>query len=141
MVGALTLVWEDGAVRLLTRMSARDPAEAHRAATPLELFFDLSFAVAVAEAASSLEEGLAGGHAGRVLVGYPLVFFGIWWAWMNFTWFASAYDTDDVAYRVAVLVQVAGVLILAAGVGRALAHRNFDVMVVGYVVMGLAMVA
>ena len=28
-----------------------------------------------------------------------LVFFAIWWAWMNFTWFASAYDTDDVPYR------------------------------------------
>ena len=24
-----------------------------------------------------------------------LVFFGIWWAWMNFTWFASAFDCDD----------------------------------------------
>jgi len=32
------------------------------------------------------------------------VFFAIWWAWMNFTWFASAYDADDVAYRLAVLV-------------------------------------
>jgi len=128
-------------VRLLTPMAARDPGEAHRAATPLELFFDLSFAVAVAEAASGLEEGLAGGHAGRVLVAYPLVFFGIWWAWMNFTWFASAYDTDDVAYRVAVLVQVAGVLILAAGVSRALNDHRFGVMVVGYVVMRLAMVS
>ena len=28
-----------------------------------------------------------------------MVFFAIWWAWMNFTWFASAYDCDDVAYR------------------------------------------
>ena len=33
---------EDAAVRLLARMSPRDPAEAHRAATPLELFFDLT---------------------------------------------------------------------------------------------------
>ena len=37
---------------------------------------------------------------------------------MNFTWFASAYDNDDVPYRLAVLVQIAGVLILAAGVPR-----------------------
>ena len=128
-------------MRLLARMSARDPAEAHRAATPLELFFDLSFAVAVAQAASGLEDGLAEGHASRVLAGYPLVFFAIWWAWMNFTWFASAYDTDDVAYRVAVLVQVAGVLILAAGESRALSSENFGVMVVGYVVMRLGMVS
>ena len=25
-----------------------------------------------------------------------MVFFAIWWAWVNFTWFASAYDVDDV---------------------------------------------
>ena len=41
------------------------------------------------------------------------------WAWMNFTWFASAYDTDDALYRVVTLVQITGVLILAAGVPRA----------------------
>ena len=45
-----------------------------------------------------------------------MVFFAIWWAWMNFTWFASAYDCDDVPYRLAVFVQIAGALILAAGV-------------------------
>ena len=38
---------------------------------------------------------------------------------MNFTWFASAYDTDDVPYRVLTLVQIAGVLVLAAGVPAA----------------------
>ena len=35
---------------------------------------------------------------------------------MNFTWFASAYDTDDVPYRLLTFVQIAGVLVLAAGV-------------------------
>ena len=45
-----------------------------------------------------------------------MVFFAIWWAWMNFTWFASAYDTDDVPYRLTTLVQIAGALVLAAGV-------------------------
>ena len=48
-----------------------------------------------------------------------MVFFAIWWAWMNFTWFASAYDTDDAPYRVLTLVQMAGVLVLAAGVPTA----------------------
>jgi low temperature requirement protein LtrA len=128
-------------VQLIKKMVSHDPAEGHRTATPLELFFDLSFAVAVAQAATAFEQGLVGGRAGDVLIGYPLVFFAIWWAWMNFSWFASAYDTDDVAYRVAVLVQVAGVLILAAGVPRALAHQDFGVIVVGYVVMRSAMVS
>ena len=38
---------------------------------------------------------------------------------MNFTWFASAFDCDDAFYRVLTLVQMAGVLVLAAGVGPA----------------------
>jgi len=128
-------------MRLHISMVSRDPDEDHRASTPLELFFDLTFVVAVAQASSGLEQGLTGGRIGRVSLGYVLVFFGIWWAWMNFTWFASAYDTDDVPYRIAVLVQMTGVLILAAGVPRALAHQDFAVMVLGYVVMRLAMVA
>src|ERR1700677_4658222 len=122
-------------------MVQRDPNEAHRAATPLELFFDLTFVAAVAQAGSGLEQGLVGGDARRVLIAYPLVFFAIWWAWINFTWFASAYDVDDVPYRLAVLVQMTGVLILAAGTTRALEHWNFDLMVLGYVVMRLAMVS
>jgi low temperature requirement protein LtrA len=128
-------------MQLHVRMSSRDPEEAHRASTPLELFFDLTFVVAIAEAGASLHHGLVDGRAGDALLGYPLVFFGIWWAWMNFTWFASAYDTDDAAYRIAVLVQMVGVLILAVGVPRALDHGQFAVMTWGYVVMRLALVA
>ncbi|HEY1824803.1 MAG TPA: low temperature requirement protein A [Acidimicrobiales bacterium] len=122
-------------------MSARDPGEAHRSSTPLELFFDLTFVVAVAAAATGLETGLVEGHASRVLLIYPLMFFAIWWAWMNFTWFASAYDVDDVPYRLAVFVQMTGVLILAVGVTRAMSHEDFALAVLGYVVMRLAMVA
>jgi low temperature requirement protein LtrA len=122
-------------------MRARDPDEAHRAATPLELLFDLSFVVAVAQAASSLHHELVDGHVRTALIGFPVVFFAVWWAWMNFTWFASAYDTDDAAYRLAVLVQISGVLILAAGVPRAFERRDFTITVLGYVVMRLASVA
>ncbi len=126
---------------LHVRMAPRDPGEAHRVSTPLELFFDLTFVVAVAQAAASLHHGLVDGHAGDTLVGFPLVFFGIWWAWMNFSWFASAYDTDDALYRLAVFVQIAGVLILAAGIPRAFDHHDFGAMTAGYVVMRLGMVA
>ena len=101
-------------------MTARDPHEPHRASTPLELLFDLCFVVAVAQASGRLHHGIVEGHAGRAVLGYVVVFFAIWWAWMNFTWFASAYDTDDVPYRLLVLVQIAGVLVLAAGVARGL---------------------
>ena len=123
------------------RMQPRSISEDHRAATPLELFFDLCFVVAVAQAASRLHHALAEGHSGDALLVYPMVFFAVWWGWMNFTWFASAYDNDDVPYRLAVLVQIAGVLILAAGLPRAFDRLDFSLAVVGYVVMRLALIA
>ena len=121
-------------------MIARDPAEPHRAATPLELFFDLVFVVAVAQAAAQLHHAIVEGHAADAALGYGMVFFAIWWAWMNFSWFASAYDNDDVLYRLAVLVQITGSLILAAGVPRAFVARDFSIVTLGYVVMRLALV-
>jgi len=128
-------------MQLHVPMTGRDPAQEHRAATPLELFFDLTFVVAVAQAASGLHHGLVEGHGRDVLLGFPLVFFGIWWAWMNFTWFASAYDTDDAIYRLATLVQLTGVLVMAAGVPRALSNYDFGIATLGYVIMRLALVA
>jgi low temperature requirement protein LtrA len=124
-----------------TRMTARDVHEAHRSATPLELFFDLTFVVAVAQASASFHHALVERHFDDALLGFPLTFFAIWWAWMNFTWFASAYDTDDALYRLMVFVQMTGVLILAAGIPRAFDGSDFGVMTAGYVVMRLAMVA
>jgi low temperature requirement protein LtrA len=128
-------------MRVHVRMSPRDAGEDHRAATPLELFFDLTFVIAIVEASSSLHHGLVGGHPGHAIATYPLVFFAVWWAWMNLTWFASAYDTDDALYRLAVFVQMTGVLILAAGVHSVFAGEEFGVMTLGYVVMRLGMVA
>jgi low temperature requirement protein LtrA len=121
-------------------MVARGSGEPHRTATPLELFFDLCFVVAVAQAAARLHHALSEGHIGHGLIGYAMVFFAIWWAWMNFTWFASAYDTDDDVYRLTTLVQIAGALVLAAGVPRAFEHADFRIITYGYVIMRLAMV-
>ncbi len=123
---------------MLRPMRSRSRDESHRAATPLELLFDLCFVVAVAQAGARLVAALAGGHLGHGLTGYLFVFFGIWWAWVNFSWFASAYDTDDVLYRVVTLVQITGVLIYAAGVPRAF-DDDWVIAVTGYVVMRLAL--
>jgi low temperature requirement protein LtrA len=122
-------------------MRPRDIGEEHRASTPLELLFDLSFVVAVSQAADQLNAALGAGHFHTAIVSYLLVFFGIWWAWVNFTWFASAYDIDDLLYRLLTFVQIVGVLILAAGVESAFTAGNFTTMTIGYVVMRIALVA
>jgi low temperature requirement protein LtrA len=126
--------------RLLRRMGPRDPHEGHRVATPLELLFDLCFVVAVAQAAASLHHGVGHGHAGPAVGWFLVVFFAIWWAWMNFTWFASAYDCDDVPYRLLVLLQIGGVLVIAAGV-PAVFHGNFTAVIAGYAIMRVGLVA
>jgi Bacterial low temperature requirement A protein (LtrA) len=107
-------------------MSGRDPGEAHRASTPLELLFDLTFVIAVARAAGQLHEALAHAHVGLALAGYAAVFFGLWWAWVNFTWFASAYDTDDVPCRLLTLLQMAGLQHQHAAAGCPALRRRGD---------------
>ncbi|MFE5074646.1 low temperature requirement protein A [Streptomyces halstedii] len=126
---------------LRVAMRGRDPGEEHRTSTPLELLFDLTFVVAVSQAALQLHHALAEGRLGPGVAAYAAVFFAIWWAWMNFTWFASAYDTDDVPYRLLTLVQMAGVLVLAAGVRSVFEDGDFTVVVLGYVVMRLALIS
>lgn len=121
-------------------MVARGREEEHRAATPLELFFDLCFVVAVAQAGVQLVHAVAEGHPGEGVLNYAMVFFAMWWAWMNFTWFASAYDNDDTLYRVVTLVQIAGVLVLAAGVSKAFQDHEFLVVWLGYLIMRLALI-
>ncbi|MFJ6721108.1 MULTISPECIES: low temperature requirement protein A [unclassified Streptomyces] len=126
---------------IYVHMTARRPDEAHRTATPLELFFDLCFVVAVAQAGARLVHALAEGHVGAGVTGYLFVFFGVFWAWLNFSWFASAYDCDDIPYRLATLVQIAGVLIYAAGVPRAFDSQDWTIAILGYVVMRVALTA
>ncbi|MFF3146383.1 low temperature requirement protein A, partial [Streptomyces sp. NPDC057927] len=121
-------------------MTARRTDEAYRSSTSLELFFDLCFVAAVAQAASHLHHDLSGGHLGHAVGNYLWVFFAIWWAWGNFTWFASAYDNDDDPYRLLTMVQIAGALTLAAGVPRAFESGDYLVITLGYVILRLAMV-
>ncbi|MFI0513976.1 low temperature requirement protein A [Streptomyces sp. WSLK1-5] len=125
----------------LRRLTARGRDEAHRVASPLELLFDLCFVVAIAQAGVGLVHFVAEGHAGEGILNYAMIFFAIWWAWMNFTWFASAYDNDDALYRVVTLIQIAGVLVLAAGISRAFEDHDFLAVLVGYVIMRLALIA
>lgn len=124
----------------LTPMVPRNPHEPHRVASSLELFFDLVFVVAVSIAGQHLHHSIAEGHVLHGVESFAMVFLTIWWAWMNFTWFATSFDTDDWLYRVLTIAQMGGVLILAAGIGPVFEHGEFRVVVWGYVVMRIALV-
>lgn len=131
----------------LTRMTGRDPNEPHRQATPLELLFDLTFVVAFSQAATQTAHLLELGHIGPALMGFSLALFGVSWAWINYSWLASAYDNQDIFFRVATLIAMVGVLILAMGIPPAFhsidegVHLDNGLLVVGYVIMRVATVA
>ncbi|MEV0232827.1 low temperature requirement protein A [Nonomuraea sp. NPDC050786] len=127
--------------RIRVRMSSRPIDEPHRASSQLELLFDLTFVVAVAAVTAQFAHAIAEGHGLTGLVPFLQVFFAIWWAWMNFTWFASSYDTDDVPYRLLTMVQMAGVLVLAAGVPAAVGHSDYGIITLGYLIMRIGLVA
>ncbi|GAA4367520.1 low temperature requirement protein A [Paeniglutamicibacter cryotolerans] len=126
-------------------MGGRDPHEENRVSTPLELFFDLTFAIAFGVAAGLFARSMAEGKVGTGLIGFGFAMFAVIWAWINFSWFASAYDTDDWVFRVVTMVQMLGVLILAMGIEpmftsiEAGVHVDNRVMVLGYVVMRVAL--
>jgi low temperature requirement protein LtrA len=127
-------------------MIGRDPHEAGRTATSLELLYDLVFVVAFGQAANQLAHLVAEGHYAAGIGGFAFAMFAVIWAWINFSWFASAFDTDDWPYRLATMVQMVGVTVLGLGLPQMFHSLDADhaidnrVMVAGYVVMRIAMV-
>jgi low temperature requirement protein LtrA len=127
-------------------VKGRDPNESGRTATTLELLYDLVFVVAFGQAASQLAHGVAEAHLASAIGGFLFAMVAVIWAWISFSWFSSAFDTDDWIHRVATMVQMVGATIVALGlpaifrsleVGQGLDNR---VVVAGYVVMRVAMV-
>jgi low temperature requirement protein LtrA len=118
-------------------MNARSSDELHRASSQLELLFDLTFVIAIASLTSRFAHAIGSGHAVEATVPFLQVFFAIWWAWVNFTWFASSFDTDDVPLGLLTLVQMAGV---ARGrrAGRA-RSRRLRAATLGYGIMRLGL--
>src|SRR5918993_2637721 len=128
-------------------MTGRDPDEGHREATPLELLYDLTFVVAFGAAGNEAAHLFAEGHWRAGSIGFAFAMFAVIWAWIQNTWFASAYDTDDWIYRLLTMVQMIGVLVLALGLPPMFEsidhgeHVDNAVMVLGYVIMRVGLVA
>jgi low temperature requirement protein LtrA len=97
-------------------------------------------------AGEQLAHLLAEGHFAAGLIGFVIAVFAVCWCWINYSWFASAYDTDDWAFRVATMVQMVGVIILTLGLPPVFhsidAGHTIDnsVTVAGYVVMRVSMI-
>lgn len=122
-------------------LQARDPDEAHRASTQLELLFDLISVIAIAVVTAGLHHAIAEGHGLEKLPAFLFFFTAIWWAWMNFTWFASAFDNDGPVYRLLVMLIMAGELVFAGGVGSMFETLDLSWGVLGWSIMRIGMAA
>ena len=77
--------------------------------TPLELFFDLVFVLALTQCTQLMSDdptwsGLAEGL---------LILALVWWSWVGYSWLTSVIDPEDDAVRVAMFVAMAGLLLVA----------------------------
>jgi low temperature requirement protein LtrA len=113
----------------------------HRVATTLELFYDLAIVLAIAAASGPFHHSLAENHIGSGILHFVMAFFALWWAWVNFPWFASAHDTNDVIYKVTVFVKVTGALVLAAGLPGFFTENRITLVLVGFCIMRLALLS
>ncbi len=125
---------------LIRPLIARDVDEAHRAATPLELFFDLVAVIALASIAKDFHHALAENHAGSGLLFFFMAFMAVWWPWNLFTWFASAFDNDDPLYRVLIMMMMVGLMIIAADLPQFFGEQELTRIFAGYLVMRVALV-
>ena len=83
--------------------------------TPLELFFDLVFVLAITQCTALMAEtptwvGLAKGL---------LVLGVLWWAWVGYAWLTSVVDPEEGAVRIAIFAAMAALLVVALCVPEA----------------------
>ncbi len=110
----------DAPRRAFVRPSILRSPDEERHPTWLELFFDLCFVAAVAALAAYLHHHPTSGG----LLWFAALFVPVWWAWMGYSWYASAFDNDDVVFRVSWLGAMLLVIALAAGIGPAAGGRS-----------------
>ncbi len=121
-------------------LKARDPRETHRVATTLELFVDLAVVIAVAAAAAALHHAISDDHLKDGVVSFIIAFFGVWWAWMTYTWLASAFDDGSANFRIATCIFLGGALVLAAGVETLSKDSDNRIVAAGYTIMRVALI-
>jgi hypothetical protein len=110
--------------------------EAERAASRLELFFDLAYVLVVAELAASFAKDLSW-HGAAVFAG---LFTITWWSWVTTTLYANRFDTNDIVYRLAKLGNTGAVIAMAASAQEAIGAKAVA-FAIGYLVTRLLLLA
>jgi low temperature requirement protein LtrA len=77
--------------------------------TPLELFFDLVFVLAITQCTQLMSDDPTWGGLAKGL----LVLGVLWWSWVGYAWLTSVVDPEDDAVRLVIFAAMAGLLIAA----------------------------
>jgi low temperature requirement protein LtrA len=102
----------------------------HRQATWLELFFDLAFVISVA----ALTKMLVANTTLEGLALYTGLFFAVFWAWNQLTWYSTHFDNGDVFFKIIYLGAILSVLILAASIER-ITQGDTKLFIISYVLL------
>lgn len=105
------------------RLRTAEQEESHRAATWLELFYDLAFVVAVGQ----LGHRLAVDHGAVGVWTFIGLFIPLWWTWAQYTFYADRFDTDDLGQRLLAVLQMVSIVLMAASIGREDSLTSFAV--------------
>lgn len=105
------------------------------AVTPLELFFDLVFVLAITQCTGLMESG----HGWRTVVQGLLVLGVLWWSWVGYAWLTSVVDPDDWLPRIVMFVAMAAMLVIALCVPQSFDDRAIGLtLAAGYAVVRAA---
>jgi low temperature requirement protein LtrA len=83
--------------------------------TPLELFFDLVFVLAITQCTALMATHPTWEGLGRGVVVLGL----LWWAWVGYSWLTSVVDPEEGAVRLAIFAAMAALLVTALCVPHA----------------------
>src|SRR3954470_11248496 len=77
--------------------------------TPLELFFDLVFVLAITQCTALMASHPTWEGLGRGLIVLGL----LWWSWVGYAWLTSVVDPEEGAVRIAIFAAMAALLVAA----------------------------
>lgn len=104
--------------------------------TPLELFFDLVFVLALTQCTALM----AGTPSWDGIAQAMLILGVLWWSWAGYAWLTSVVDPDDPLVRVVMIVAMAAFLIVALCIPRAFGSEA-TLFAAAYAVVRLAHIA
>jgi low temperature requirement protein LtrA len=109
--------------------------------SPLELFFDLVFVLALTQCTQLMSDDPTWEGLGRGVLVLGL----LWWAWVGYSWITSVVDPEDDLVRVVVFAAMAAMLIVALAVPNAFGGLALEFALayaaVRYGQLGLFMIA